>query len=208
MKNYCVVGLTGQSGAGKTTVSSCFLENDFFVVNCDLVSREVTQKGSDCNKKLSEYFPDCFDDELTLDRKKLGTCVFKDKEKLSLLNSTIFPFIIDNINKKIENAVSDGKKYILLDAPTLFEAKIENTCDFIVSVIADVNIRAKRICARDNLPLEQVLNRFSSQHTEDFFKEKSDFIIENNEGIESVIFQTISIINKIKEQSDVPQSKE
>ncbi|MBE6837822.1 MAG: dephospho-CoA kinase [Ruminococcus sp.] len=208
MKNYCIVGLTGQSGAGKTTVSNCFLENGFFVVNCDIVSREVTEKGSKCNKKLSEHFPECFDSELTLDRKKLASCVFGNSEKLSLLNETIFPFIIDNINNKIDNAVLIGEKFILLDAPTLFEAKIENTCDYIVSVVANKNVRAERICKRDNLSENEVFKRFSSQNTEEFFREKSDFVIENDEGIESVVFQTISIINKIKELSDVPQTKE
>lgn len=205
MKNYCVVGLTGQSGAGKTTVSRCFFENGFFVINCDLVSREVTEKGSECNKELSLIFPECFDNELTLDRKKLGSCVFGDEDKLKTLNETIFPFIIKNINEKICDAVKEGNKFILLDAPTLFEAKMENSCDYIVSVIADENIRADRIEKRDNISKEEVLKRFSSQLSEDFFKENSDFIIENNGGIDSVVFQTISIINIIKEQFDVSQ---
>ncbi|MBQ7756272.1 MAG: dephospho-CoA kinase [Oscillospiraceae bacterium] len=74
-----------------------------------------------------------------------------------------------------------------------------------VSVIADENIRADRIEKRDNISKEEVLKRFSSQLSEDFFKENSDFIIENNGGIDSVVFQTISIINIIKEQFDVSQ---
>ncbi len=205
MNKYCVVGLTGQSGAGKTTVSKCFSGNGFFVINCDLVSREVTQKGSECNKELSTIFPECFDSELTLDRKKLGSCVFGDKEKLIILNETIFPFIIKNINEKISDAVNDGFDLILLDAPTLFEAKMENSCDYIVSVIADAEIRAERIHKRDNISRKEVLKRFSSQLSEDFFKENSDFIIENNGGIDSVVFQTISIINIIKEQFNVSQ---
>lgn len=204
MKKYCVVGLTGQSGAGKTTVSRCFFENGFYVINCDLVSREVTQKGSDCNKKLAVIFPYCFDNELSLDRKKLGSCVFNDSNKLDLLNKTIFPFIIENINNKIADAVNHGERFILLDAPTLFEAKIENSCEYIVSVVADLSIRAERICKRDNISYDDVLNRFSSQHTQDFFIKNSDFIIENNSSIESVIFQTICVINKIKEHFDVP----
>lgn len=203
MKNYIVVGLTGQSGAGKTTVSDKFSKNNFYIINCDMVSRKVTEKGSECCKALAKIFPDCFNNELELDRKKLGCVVFSDKEKLNKLNDTIFPYIISYINKEITLAVNNGEKYILLDAPTLFEAKMESTCDYIVSVVANFDVRLERICKRDNLTEIQGKNRLSSQNTEKFFRENSDFIIENNTDLDSINLQTQNVINKIKEMANV-----
>lgn len=203
MKKYITVGLTGQSGAGKTTVSDEFLKNGFYIINCDEVSRKVTEAGSECCKALSVIFPTCFNRELELDRKKLGEIVFSDKEKLEQLNKTIFPYIIEYINNKIADAVKNGEKLILLDAPTLFEAKMENSCDYVVSVVADYGLRLKRICQRDNLTQIQAENRLCSQKSEEFFREKSDFIIENNTDLETVFKQTQNVINELKEMANV-----
>ncbi len=112
-----VVGLTGQSGAGKTTISDAFRENGFEIINCDIVAREVTKAGSECCKKLAKIFPDCFDDGFALDRPKLGEIVFSDKARLQMLNDTIYPFINKLIDEKINATESE---FVLLDAPTLF----------------------------------------------------------------------------------------
>ncbi|NLZ45341.1 MAG: dephospho-CoA kinase [Clostridiales bacterium] len=205
MDNFYLVGLTGQSGAGKTTVSNMFKNNGFAVINADLVSRSVTQAGTECCKALSVHFPTCFDDNFNLDRKSLGNIVFNDKEKLKILNNTIFPFISKEIDKEIKAIVRDGENLILLDAPTLFEADIDDKCDCIVSVVADFDIRIKRILERDGIPVELVKSRFSSQLSEQFFISKSDYIIKNNTDIENLISDTDSIINQIKENANDPK---
>ena len=120
-----VVGLTGQSGAGKTTISDAFRENGFEIINCDIVAREVTQAGNECCKELAKLFPNCFDENYSLDRQKLGEIVFSDKNKLQMLNDTIYPFINKLIDEKINAAPS---RFILLDAPTLFEAGADKLC--------------------------------------------------------------------------------
>ena len=126
-----VVGLTGQSGAGKTTISDAFRENGFEIINCDIVAREVTNVGSECCKELAKLFPSCFDENYALNRRKLGEIVFSDNNKLQMLNDTIYPFINKLIDEKINSAES---KFILLDAPTLFEAGADKLCSVIVSL--------------------------------------------------------------------------
>lgn len=204
MKNYCVVGLTGQSGAGKTSVSREFENHGFYIINCDMVSRKVTEKGSECCKRLSEIFPECFDGELCLNRHKMAQTVFSDRKKLDVLNSEIFPFIREYVLNDIKAASESKKKLILLDAPTLFEAEMENICDFVVSVVADENIRTDRIKKRDNISEELIKKRFASQKSDAFFKKKSDFVIENNKDKMSVVSDVIGVINRIKEIADVP----
>ena len=196
--DYIIVGLTGQSGAGKTTVSKYFEKNDFAVINCDLVARNVTNAGSECNKSLAKIFPDCFDKLLKLDRTTLAKIVFSDEKKLKLLNDTIFPFIIADINHEINRLISTGKKYILLDAPTLFEAGADSICDVIISCVAERNLRAERISKRDNISAELINKRFDSQKSEDFFRHNSDYIVENNKDESYAIKQCKEIIIDIK----------
>ncbi|WP_294588824.1 dephospho-CoA kinase [uncultured Ruminococcus sp.] len=192
-----VAGLTGQSGAGKTTVSDAFKENGFEIINCDLVAREVTQAGSECCKKLAKIFPDCFDDGFALDRRKLGEIVFSDKARLQMLNDTIYPFINKLIDEKINAAQS---RFILLDAPTLFEAGVDKLCSVIVSVVADYDIRLERITKRDSISKELAKKRFASQHTVEFFREHSSFVIENNGTVNETYQKTCEVIKIIKER--------
>ena len=195
-----VVGLTGQSGAGKTLVSRVFEDNGFGVINCDTVARNVTETGSACNKELSKYFPTCFDEKLELDRHALGSIVFSHRDKLDILNRIIFRYIRELIDENIAE-LSKDHSFILLDAPTLFEAGADEQCDIIVSVTADSDIRLKRIIMRDGLDEDSVLKRFESQHSEDFFRAHSDYVIENNGDTADTIVQTKMIIDKIKEDN-------
>ncbi|MGN0622696.1 MAG: dephospho-CoA kinase [Oscillospiraceae bacterium] len=198
MKNYTVVGLTGQTGSGKTTVSRVFSENGFEVIDCDKLSRAVTADGSECNKALAKHFPDCVDNEYHLDRNAMAAVVFNDTIKLKLLNDTIFPFITAEINRNILTMTKNGAEYILLDAPTLFEAKADKLCDVIVSCIADASVRKKRIIERDDISAELAESRIASQHSDEFFINNSDYIIKNNGSLQDAELQTAEIINKIK----------
>ena len=182
-----VVGLTGQSGAGKTTISDAFRENGFEIINCDIVAREVTNADSECCKELAKLFPSCFDENYSLDRQKLGEIVFSDKNKLQMLNDTIYPFINKLIDEKI-------------NATTLFEAGADKLCSVIVSVVADFGIRLERITKRDGISAELAKKRFSSQHTMEFFKAHSDFVIENNGSVNDTFQKTCEVIETIKER--------
>lgn len=198
MKNAVIIGLTGQSGAGKTTVSRYFSGKGFAVINCDLVARNVTDTSSDCNKELAEFFPECFDEQYTLDRKALGKVVFSNSQKLRQLNDTIFPYITKEIQAEIKGLEDEGNEFIILDAPTLFEAGVDRICDCIISCMALEEIRAKRIAQRDKLPMEEILDRFASQKSEEFFRKNSDFIIENNSDERNAFLQCDEIIDNIK----------
>lgn len=195
-----IIGLTGQSGSGKTTVCDVFKNNGFGIINCDLISRNVTADGSQCNKVLSQIFPSCFNEDLHLDRQALAEIVFSDKNKLQKLDETIYPFIISDIKKTI-NLMSEYE-YIILDAPTLFEAGVNKMCDIIVSVVADEALRFERIKKRDGISDELINKRFSSQLGIEFFKANSDCIIENNEDKNYAVKQTQNVIKAIKESTN------
>lgn len=152
-------------------------------VDCDRVSREVTAANSPALKALCEVFSDeILTPEKALDRKKLGSIVFSSKEKLELLNKTIFPFIIDDIKRKIAECEDD----VVLDAPTLFESGCDKLCDLTVAVVADREVRLERIISRDGISKKDAENRINSQLSEEFFRKNCDVIIENNGDLSSL----------------------
>lgn len=199
LEGIMIVGLTGQTGAGKTHVSSVFAEKGFSVINADNISRIVVQKGKPCLAELCEFFGEgILNEDGSLNRSLLGQIVFTDKSKLELLNSIIYPYITAEILQTIRNLYDDGKRLILLDAPTLFESRADDFCELIISVVSKENLRLERIMKRDNISKEDALNRMNSQLEEEFFKENSDFIIKNNYDLDNLYDVSEEVADKIK----------
>ncbi len=202
MKNLTdtmVIGLTGQTGAGKSTVSRVFAENGYAIINADHISRKVVEKGSECLKEITEIFGlNILNPDETLNRKELAKIVFVDKTKLEMLNSIIYPYITTEIISQIKHFSENGKKLILLDAPTLFESHSDDFCEIIISVVAEPETRKKRIIQRDNITAEQAQNRMNLQLSTEFFIEHSDFIIENNDSVDVLNGISKEVADKIK----------
>ena len=200
MTDIAVIGLTGQSGAGKTTVFKVFCDNGFAVINADKIAREIMYKDSPCLKEVAECFgKDVLSDDGELNRQKLADIVFKDREKLNQLDAICYPYITFEILQQIKKLESEGQRFVLLDAPTLFESRADDFCDLIISVTAPERLRAARIAERDGISPEQIKDRFSSQHTEKFFVNHSDFIIKNNKSLECLIEKADEVAHKVKE---------
>ncbi len=195
-----VVGLTGQSGAGKTTVCKVFAESGFAIINADKISRMVMEKDTPCLAEVTECFgKSILNGDGSLDRQKLADIVFNDKEKLKQLNAISHPYITTEILNMINKYGGEGRRYVLLDAPTLFESGADDFCDLIISVTAPERLRTERIAARDGLTAEQIKERFSSQRTEEFFINHSDFIIKNHGTVTELIEKVREVAEKIKE---------
>ncbi len=196
-----IIGLTGQSGAGKSTVCKAFESEGFAVINCDRVARQVTRAGSECSRELAEVFPECFDEGFTLDRAKMAAVVFADRQKLSLLESIEYRYINREIDALIEK-LSKKTDYIILDAPTLFEAGVDKLCACTVAVVSCEQLRLERIIRRDGISEEQARRRFGSQRTEQFFRDKCSFVIENNGDAQSAQRQAGALARKIRKIYD------
>ena len=199
---FFVVGLTGPTGAGKTTVSEVFAENGFYVINCDQISREVTEKSSACLKELvHEFSEEILNKDGTLDRKKLGDIVFGDNMKKTCLEGVIYPYILARILDLLKEAATKGIEYVLLDAPTLFESNADDLCDLIVCVVADERMRYENIIVRDGLTLKQAQMRMSSQKRDDFYISKSDIVIRNDKDLETLKQISLEVAKTVKEYS-------
>lgn len=190
-----IVGLTGMSGAGKSTVCRAFAESGFNVIDCDLSAREVVRQGSpaldELRSRLSEelILPDG-----SLDRRKTAELIFHSEDKRALFNKIIYPYITYNIAEKLKRAGD----YALLDAPTLFEAGLEFLCGSIVSVTASPENCVQRIMQRDGISEELARARLRSQHDEGFFRQRSSFCIENNGSRQQLCEAALGIISQLK----------
>ncbi len=198
-KDYIVVGLTGQTGAGKTTVSEIFAENGFTQIDADKLSKEVMRADSPCLEEVFDYFGDDIrNEDGSLNRKALAKIVFNDKGKLESLNSICHPFITEEIFSRISHYTANGHRMILIDAPTLFESKASDFCDLIISVIAPPELRQKRIIERDHITEQQAQERMNAQLQEDFFINHSDFVIRNHEDLAHLKALSKEVADKIK----------
>lgn len=176
-----VVGLTGQTGAGKTTISEAFAQAGFAVINADLISREVSDSPAVLAKLETAFGREILTEDGKLNRRKMAELVFgKDRELLQKLEGILYPPITSAIQAKIDACQAAGQYHILLDAPTLFEAGANKLCTHTVSVLADADLRRERIMARDGLTLEQAQARMASQPNDAFYRRKSDYILYNN----------------------------
>ena len=181
MSKIKVVGLTGQTGAGKSEVSQIFKRNGFAVINADLTARQVVAPGSPCLEEIfSLYGDDVRNPDDSLNRRALAEIVFSDKEELSRYNALIFPYINKLIGKQILSLEKSGTEWLLLDAPTLFESRANRLCNCIVSVTAPAAIRLRRITERDGIPEKAAKQRMQSQLSEAFFRSHSDYVICND----------------------------
>ena len=189
-----IVGLTGISGAGKSTVCGILRKGGFEIIDCDGIARDVADNRGFLSELQTRFNADVLNADGTLNRAETARLIFNDKGKLHLYNSIIFPYIIYDIIGRIRSSSKDT----VLDAPTLFDCGIDMICNKIIGVISNREICAKRIILRDRITEEKALERLSIQENEDFFKTNCDYIIENNGELSELVSITENTVNKLK----------
>jgi len=195
-----IIGLTGGSGTGKSSASRFFEKNGFIIIDFDALSKKVSTKGSKCLDEIREVFGDeVFAPDGTLMRRTLGDIVFSDKKKLSILTSVTHKYILKECDILLKEY--EGKN-IIFDAPLLFEADLHKKCDYTIAICADEDIRTERIALRDGISKESAKKRIESQKDDNFYIEKSDFTVYNNEGIDSLCAELKNILRSITDESD------
>lgn len=173
-----IIGITGPTGSGKSTVSEQFKSLGFTVISADDISRNVQSKGSECLNKLVEHFgKKILNSDGSLNRKVLAQIVFADNESRLVLNQITHPYIIKEILYQKDKFISRGKNNIVIDAALLFESRLNEICDITLAVLASLENRLSRIIMRDKISTELAINRIKSQNTEEYYKNKADYII-------------------------------
>lgn len=176
-----IIGLTGPSGAGKTLFSFFLCAKGCPCINADELYHSMLIPPSILLDAIRREFGDeFFNENGELDRKALGKLVFSSKEKLELLNATVLPLVIEKMQKIANDYEKNGAKLLIIDAPTLFEAGYDKSCDITVSILAPENIRVERISERDEISIDDAVLRTNAQKNDSFYYERSDRIIIND----------------------------
>ncbi len=179
------LGLTGQTGSGKSTVCDFLVKRGASLIDCDLLARKVIQKP-EVIRELTEKFGETILSGKEIDRKKLARAAFADRAGVEKLNRIMYPPILEEIQNEKEQLLKEGKEQILLDAPTLFESGADQFCDAVASVIAPADVRLERVCCRDGISPEEARARMSAQMDDAFYISRSQYVLENQGSIDGL----------------------
>lgn len=192
-----VFGLTGGSGAGKSTAAEMLRHAGVYVIDADKIAREVAEAGKPCLDELkTEFGSGIIRLDGTLDRRALGKIVFSDTEKLKSLNKITHKYIKTAIMEKLSLA---NAPVAAIDGAVIIGSEVEELCEFIVTVTADKEVRLERIMKRDGIDRETALNRLKSQPDDNFYISHSAFVLRNDAGEAELTEQVEELGRKIRE---------
>ena len=182
-----VIGLTGQTGAGKTTVAAILAEKGCHIVDTDILARKAVE-NSEVIGMLCERFGGDIVKGGVLDRRELARRAFASSEGTSALSAITHPEITRLAIEEIHTAEKNGAKAAVVDAALLYDSPLVAVCDKNICVVADQKIRLERIMNRDSISETDAKLRINAQPPTEYYTEKSDIIINNNgEDIEEQI---------------------
>lgn len=192
-----VFGITGGSGSGKSSASERFRENGIYVIDADKTAREVVRQGEPCLEELvKELGSEILNDDGGLNRRKTGDIVFSDKKKLDILNRITHKYIQKALEAQLNKIDTD---IAAVDGAVIIGSPVEKMCSFLVSVMADKEIRLARIMKRDNISREAALKRIESQPSDEFYIANSRYLLYNNISKENLNIEVDKLAKTIKE---------
>ena len=168
------VGITGPTGAGKTSVLRALASLGAHIIDCDALYHEMLQSSEELRSAIADAFGDVFAPDGTLDRKRLGACVFSDKDALLRLDLTVREHLPRELMRRME-----GHSLIGIDAIKLIESGIANVCDVTLAVTAPEEVRICRIMARDGIDEAYATARAKAQKPSAFYEENCGRVFMN-----------------------------
>jgi len=184
-----IIGLTGGIGSGKSTVLELFKILGVKTYSADESAKKLVNTDPYLINLIKSSFGENIYDKGQLNSKKLSDIVFKDKEKLKLLNSIIHPAVAKDFKLFLN---SNNEDYIVKEAAIIFETKSENNYDKIILIQSPLEIRIERVINRDNISREEVMKRINNQLDENLIIDKCDYVI-SNENKEDLKDKVLSI---------------
>ena len=195
-----VVGLTGNIGCGKSSLSDIFRAEGIKIIDADIIARQIYEDEKLLSKVYETFGNDIKNEDGSLNRKALGRIVFSDDEKLIQLNKLAHPVIRQKVSDEIEEYKSQNEEIVILDAALLVESDYLNFIDKLLVVTCKENIQIERIIARDNCSIEEALGRIKSQMSQENKVKYADYVIDNSATLSELRKKAFIFMNYIKEK--------
>ena len=170
-----LIGLTGGTGAGKSSALAALEDLGGTVLDCDAVYHQMLRTDPALREAITAAFGPVFCPDGSLDRQKLGTLVFSDHAALDRLNAIVYEYLPPELLRRAQ-----GHTLVGLDAISLMESGLGRLCACTVAVLAPAEDRVRRIMARDGISEDYARLRISAQQPDAFYRERCSHILENN----------------------------
>lgn len=193
-----VYGLTGNIGAGKSTVARLFAEAGVPVIDADLLSREVVAKGTEGISEIARRFPGVVDAAGVLDRKALAARVFADERERTALNAIVHPRIAREAAARTRALEAQGHPLALYEAALLVENGLQGALAGLVVVTAPEELRLRRILLRDGATEAEARARIAAQLPEAEKARAADFVIRNEGDPADLRRQVADVLAKLR----------
>jgi dephospho-CoA kinase len=197
---FVSIGVSGGIGSGKSTVArEICTAIDAQHINADDIVSKLLQRDGVVNKVVAALGQGVCDDMGALDRKKLGTLIFNDKNSRLLLEDVLHPMVRENIFSELKFlAEQQDNLPIVLDIPLLHEGQLDKLCDFIVFVDTPEEQRAARACERHGWDLSHWQAREKMQMPIASKKSLADAIVYNDSSLSALCNQVELLVPRLK----------
>lgn len=176
-----VIGITGPTGAGKTTALDELKKMGGGVIDCDAVYHKLLESDIALQDILKQEFDAIEDQNGGIDRKRLGTIVFHDPAALERLNGIVHQVITKAVRQRLERyAQTPGCPAAAIDAIALFESGLDQLCDTTLAIVAPAEIRVRRIMAREGISEEYARSRVEAQNPDVFYTSRCEHVLCND----------------------------
>ena len=185
-----VIGVTGNSGSGKSEISK-ILSNKINakIIDADKVVKELYTPGQEYYNKILELFGNkVLEKNNKLNRNKIAEIIYNNESEREKLNNLTYKYVVDEIKKRVKKEKNIN---IIIDAPLLFESKLDEICDITVAVLAEKSLKINRICTRDNIEQKIAISRLAIQKEDSYYQKKADYIVTNNGKKDEIILEEI-----------------
>ena len=175
------LGVTGGIGSGKSTACRMLEEQGARVFYADAEAKRLMQEDDALQTAIAETFgADTYDAEGTLNRARLAAVVFSDEEKLQQLNALVHPKVFEAFGQAKEQAEAEGVELLVHEAALIFESGGDAHLDAVAVVDAPVDVRIRRVTARDGASEAEVRARMSHQLPPAELRQRADYVLDNS----------------------------